>query len=333
VVGVIVPFALAGGIAFMTSEHEWVADGFYAGGTLLFLIKFWTWEDARQQPRAPRQALQVGVTLLALIVVGLAVLWNHTLNGVNPVPPSQGQLAAGAKATGDGPPGSSLPSESKSEGPSKKVESPSTEGPTISVADRVKIIIGSQLQVDAAQLRPADDFEANLGADPSDVYFLMRSLEQEYNITIPATDSSNLHTVGETISYIERRVQGKQGHQTPALRYILESDFDSEVLRPTGPVLVFFCTDSQDSCRVMAPTITSIAQEQRGKLKTIAVDVNINKNLAKKYDAGFFEVPVTILFIGGAEKGRITGAASKEAVEHLISTPQAFAEKRSANGG
>jgi hypothetical protein len=40
VVGVIVPFALAGGIAFMTSEHPWTADGFHTGGTLLFLIKF-----------------------------------------------------------------------------------------------------------------------------------------------------------------------------------------------------------------------------------------------------------------------------------------------------
>jgi hypothetical protein len=56
-VGWIVALALGGGISFMTSEHPWVADGFYAGGTLLFLIKFWTWEDARQQPRAPKQTI------------------------------------------------------------------------------------------------------------------------------------------------------------------------------------------------------------------------------------------------------------------------------------
>lgn len=336
VVGVIVPFALAGGIAFMTSEHPWAADGFYVGGTLLFLIKFWTWEEARQQPRAPKQVFQVGITLLALIVVGLAVLWNHTINRVSSVPPSRGQPEAGAEATRNGPVhalGSSAPSESKPEEPSQKVGSPSAEGPTISVADRVKIIIAAQLQVNAAQLKSTDDFEVNLGADPTDVYFLMRSLEQEYEITIPVTDSSNLHTVGKTISYVERRIQAKQEHKTPALRYILESDFDNEVLRSTGPVLVFFCTDFQDPCRVMVPTISSIAQKQQGKLKTIAVDVNINKNLAKKYDAGFFEVPVTVLFVGGAEKGRIKGAASNEAIEHLISSPQAFAEKRSANSG
>jgi thioredoxin 1 len=147
--------------------------------------------------------------------------------------------------------------------------------------------------------------------------------------------------VGETISYIEKKVQKKQENvrktlgkpassdatpttgsgatppptnKTPALRYILESDFDDEVLRQTGPVLVFFCTEYEDPCGVMAPTISSIAQEQQGRLKTVAIDVNINKNLPKKYDAGYFEVPVTIYFSGGAEKGRIAGAASMIAV-------------------
>lgn len=213
VVGSIVLFALAGGIAFMTSEHPLAADGFYVGGTGLFLIKFWTWEDARHQQRTRKQALQAGVTLLALIVVVLAILWNHTINRVTSTLHLQEPPAARTEGTRNGPahaPGSSTPIESKPEAPFQKVGTPVAGGATISVADRVKIIIAGQLQVNTAQLKSTDDFEANLGADPSDVYFLMRSLEQEYNITIPATDSSNLHTVGETIGYIEKRVQDKQ---------------------------------------------------------------------------------------------------------------------------
>jgi thioredoxin 1 len=294
---------------------------------------------------------------VALLIVGFAVRWNHTINRVTSTPPLKGPPAARTEATqGDAAhaPGISAPIESNPEEPSKMVALTGAEGPTISVADRVKIIIAGHLQVNAAQLKSTDDFEANLGADPTDVYFMMRSLELEYNISIPATDSSNLHTVGETISYIEKKVQKKQEHErktlgkpvssdatpttgsdaatppvnkTPALRYILESDFDDEVLRQTGPVLVFFCTEYQDPCRVMAPTISSIAQEQQGRLKTVAVDVNINKNLPKKCDASYFEVPVTIYFSGGAEKGRIAGAASREAVEHLIENPQAFERK------
>jgi acyl carrier protein len=153
---------------------------------------------------------------VALLIVGLALRWNHTINRVTSTPPLKGPPAAGTEATqGDAAHalGISTPISSKPEEPSKIVAPTGAEGPTISVADRVKIIIAGHFQVNAAQLKSTDDFEANLGADPTDVYFMMRSLEQEYNISIPATGSSNLHTVGETISYIEKMVQKKQEHE------------------------------------------------------------------------------------------------------------------------
>jgi acyl carrier protein len=75
----------------------------------------------------------------------------------------------------------------------------------------VKIIIAGHLLAKAADdLKPGDDFEADLDADPYDVSSLMDSLALEFGITIPSTDSSNLHTVGETISYIEKKVLHKQ---------------------------------------------------------------------------------------------------------------------------
>jgi acyl carrier protein len=67
--------------------------------------------------------------------------------------------------------------------------------------------------VDSAQIKPENDFEIDLGATPADVYSLMRALEQEYDITIPTSDSKNLHTVGETIDYIEARESRKQQKQ------------------------------------------------------------------------------------------------------------------------
>ncbi|MGA7158649.1 MAG: thioredoxin domain-containing protein [Acidobacteriaceae bacterium] len=121
--------------------------------------------------------------------------------------------------------------------------------------------------------------------------------------------------------------EASTGNVRPALHYILESDFDDQVLKNSGPVLVFFCTDYQDPCRIMQPTISEVAQERQPKLKTIAIDVNINKEIAAKYGAGYFDVPVTVLFSGGIEKGSIKGAASKTAVEHLIDNPQAFSKQ------
>ena len=311
---------------FLTSGHPWASDEFFVVAAALFLAKFWTWEDTRQQPGGRKQWLLGGMTVLVLSFTGLALRWDHTINGVSSAPILQGQPASGTGVTRDDSaetPASAAPTEEKPRELSPRVGTPGAEGTTISVADRVKIIIARQLQVSAAQLKSTDDFEANLGADPTDIYFMMRSLEQEYNISIPATGSSNLHTVGETISYIEKRVQKRQEHErkalgkpvssdatpmaasgappppankTPALRYILESDFDDEVLRQTAPVLVFFCTEYQDTCRVMTPTISSIAQEQQGRLKTVAVDVNINKNLPKKVRCGLFRSPCHDIF-------------------------------------
>ena len=104
-----------------------------------------------------------------------------------------------------------MPIESKSGEQNGKVASSAASGGTILVAERVKIIIAGHLLAKAADdLKPGDDFEADLGANPYDIPSLMDSLGLEFGITIPSTDSSNLHTVGETISYIEKRVQHKQ---------------------------------------------------------------------------------------------------------------------------
>lgn len=199
VTGSIVLFALAGGITFMTSGHRSAANGFYVLGTALFLIKFWTWEETRQQPPARKRALQAVVTLLSLTITVLALLWNHTINQAVPASSVRRPVAAGTPST-----------EMGTAQDSGRVAPAATEGRAISVADRVKIIIAGQFQTNLSQLKPSDDFEADLGAHPAEVYFLMSSLEQEYGITIPSTDSSNLHTVGETVSYIEKKVQHKQ---------------------------------------------------------------------------------------------------------------------------
>ena|SRR3981189_2764655 len=55
VVGVVVPLVLGGGIAFMTSSHPWLGDVFYLAGGILFIVKFLTWEDARQLDTVKRR--------------------------------------------------------------------------------------------------------------------------------------------------------------------------------------------------------------------------------------------------------------------------------------
>ena len=218
VIGAIDLFVLGGGIAFMTSGHACAADIFLSAGTILFVAKFWTWEEARRQPTLKQWLLQAGATLLSFTVCVLALFWNHTINRTVSLSPPVQTAKAGTEAATNGPGhdnGSDAPPEPKLGEQAEKDISSAMGGRTISIAERVKIIISRQLQVNEAQIKPNSDFEADLGADPGDVYFLMRSLEQEYDITIPSNDSKNLHTVGETISYLEKRVpQKKQTNAT-----------------------------------------------------------------------------------------------------------------------
>jgi acyl carrier protein len=200
-VSVLDSLILAGWMTFMTSGHPQAADGFLFVGAALFLAKFWTWEEARLPSTPKKWALQATVTLVTCGLVVLAVFWNHTINRTAPTNGSRPPAPAG-----------DAPIESKSVERSGEVASSAASGRVISVAERVKIIIAGHLLAKAADdLKPSDDFEADLGADPYDVASLMDSLALEFGITIPTTDSRNLHTVGETISYIEKRVQHKQG--------------------------------------------------------------------------------------------------------------------------
>jgi acyl carrier protein len=213
-VSVLDSLILAGWMTFMTSGHPKAADGFLFVGAVLFLAKFWTWEEARLPSTPKKWALQSSVTLITFGLVLLAARWNHAINRSGTTSGSEPPAAAGTEAEGKGTTrdsGGDGPTESKSGEQSGKAASTAASGRTISVAERVKIIIARHLLTKAAEdLKPGDDFEADLGADPADVYFLMSSLEEEYGITIPPSDSRNLHTVGETISYIEKKVQHKQ---------------------------------------------------------------------------------------------------------------------------
>ncbi len=86
VVGSVVLFALAVGIGIMPSGHPSVGEGFYLTGTALFLVKFWTWEEARRQPSPKKWLLEIMVTIIFLVAAVLAHLWNHAINRPAPVP-------------------------------------------------------------------------------------------------------------------------------------------------------------------------------------------------------------------------------------------------------
>ena len=72
----------------MTSNHPWLADVFYLIGGILFLAKFLTWEETRQQDKPKRQRSQVVAIGSTFLVLGVAIAGNHLINPLRKAAPS-----------------------------------------------------------------------------------------------------------------------------------------------------------------------------------------------------------------------------------------------------
>ncbi len=87
------------------------------------------------------------------------------------------------------------------------------------------------------------------------------------------------------------------------------SNFEAEVIKHPGPVLVDFYTVGCSPCRVMAPILDEIANERSGQLKVVKLDGGQYYELAAQYHILGF--PSFILFKGGEVQKQITGSRCK----------------------
>ncbi len=71
--------------------------------------------------------------------------------------------------------------------------------------ERIKEIIAEQLNLDAAEIKPETSFKDDLGADSLDLFEVVMSIEEEYDVEIPPEEVSNLNTVAEVIDYLKAK--------------------------------------------------------------------------------------------------------------------------------
>ena len=71
--------------------------------------------------------------------------------------------------------------------------------------EKMREIIAEQLSVDGDSITEASSFKDDLGADSLDLFELVMSLEEEYNVEIPSEDLENLTTVGEVMDYLKKK--------------------------------------------------------------------------------------------------------------------------------
>jgi len=94
------------------------------------------------------------------------------------------------------------------------------------------------------------------------------------------------------------------------------NNFQQEVLESSIPVLVDFWASWCMPCRMLAPTIEKLAEENQGKLKVCKLNTDENQNISAQY--GIQGIPTLIVFKEGKEVGRIVGVMPKEKLQEKL---------------
>ena len=97
---------------------------------------------------------------------------------------------------------------------------------------------------------------------------------------------------------------------------ITASNFEAEVLNSDIPVLLDFWATWCGPCRMIAPTLAEIAEEQAGKIKVGKVNVDEEMALAAKF--GITSIPTLIVFKNGKITNQALGAMPKQQIEALL---------------
>ena len=93
---------------------------------------------------------------------------------------------------------------------------------------------------------------------------------------------------------------------------VTDETFQAEVLGADLPVLVDFWADWCGPCRMIAPSVSQIAEEYDGSIKVAKVDVDDNPAIPGRY--GIVGIPTVMLFKNGEVVERITGALPKDRI-------------------
>jgi thioredoxin 1 len=97
---------------------------------------------------------------------------------------------------------------------------------------------------------------------------------------------------------------------------LTDANFDAEVLQSKEPVLVDFSATWCGPCKVLAPIVEKIADENAGKYRVGKLDIDEAPEITKRY--GVRGVPTVIVFKGGEKVDQHVGVTNRETLLKML---------------
>lgn len=129
----------------------------------------------------------------------------------------------------------------------------------------------------------------------------------------PAAKQANATHAGETVELAPRNISVQRAPVGPAVVNVTDSNFAAEIENFKGTVLIDFSATWCGPCQRLAPTVHELAEEFRGRLKVVKIDVDQAPNAARRY--GAYSIPLLVMVKDGRTLSQQVGARSREELQ------------------
>ncbi|GAB2828038.1 thioredoxin family protein [Streptomyces daliensis] len=97
---------------------------------------------------------------------------------------------------------------------------------------------------------------------------------------------------------------------------VTDSDFETKVVKSSGPVLAVFRAEWSAVCRALDPVLADVAQEFSGRLTVARLDIDQSPQTPPRYDVT--AIPALYVFKGGKMVATRIGPSTKNNVVELV---------------
>jgi thioredoxin 1 len=103
--------------------------------------------------------------------------------------------------------------------------------------------------------------------------------------------------------------------------HVTDQNFDTEVLKADGPVVVDFWAEWCGPCKAMSPIVDELASELGAKVKMVKVNIDESPNAPTRY--GVRGIPTFMVFKGGELVDTRVGSMSKAQLSEWVNNTAA----------